>query len=84
MKRTLPISDISLPGYLRQPVRQLWREGVPGRGGGDSHGPPVGGNMTGMGESLDQTLPHPPGEFSPPTALNTPYFHDRRRSGRCC
>ena len=39
--------------------------------------PPGGGKGMGAGKSPDQTLPHPPGEFSPPTALNTRHFHRR-------
>lgn len=39
--------------------------------------PPVGGKGMGAGKTLDQTLPPPPGESSPPRALNTPPFHHR-------
>lgn len=35
--------------------------------------PPERGKGIGLGKSLDQTLPHLPGEFSPPAALNTPH-----------
>ena len=37
--------------------------------------PPVGGKERGVGKSLNQTLPDPPGEISPRTSLSTPYFH---------
>ena len=35
-------------------------------------GPPVGGNERGVGKSLNQTLPDPPGEISPHTSLSSP------------
>ena len=39
--------------------------------------PLVGGKGMAVGKSPDQTLPHPPGDSSPPRALNTPPFHHR-------
>lgn len=58
VKRTLLILDISLICCLRQLVREPWHEGVPGRGGGDSHGSPVDGNRMGVGRAWTKPFPN--------------------------